>query len=598
MIEYQTNRWLWRIIFQRHGSVVPSAFLSALWPAIVSSALVHWSETSTEVREDLGFSDSLSSTVFWAAFTVPLFSILGYRTSQALSRFWEGTSLLHAMRGEWFDSASCLATFSTTMLKEKPEQVKVFRHTLMRLMSLCHGSALDEIQYNETESYEVLDHAGLDPKTLIILRDCKKHGFNRVEVILHMIQVLVINALKDKILDVPPPILSRVYQTLSRGFVHLLSAKKVRDTRFPFPYAQLIAVMLWGLVLITPVAMSALIPHEGWCALATFVPIFGTFALNAVAEELEMPYGEDANDLPLEHFQREMNSSLLMLSHDLSDHIASVGKNAHMGYLELSHSLRSVREGMFEKETKSEFGEANMEQERPMGAAASMKSSATKLKSTLRDKKSKNRRKSLYADFNEGSTLALQHAETFPDVGLQGDSLSAKVDIDTLAIEKEENGQGKAGNALSDSKAERQEDPGRNPFDSDMVGDPAGSAPIVANAVQSLVDQLASLAPTSARSGRPNSTSGRISNPASPRTGTFSDPGSADVHGADSPSPQVGTVNPTVAVRRSAWRQGSKSHDEATAGHPPEENSVRGAAATGSGRKEQNGVLNGGTHQI
>ena len=51
----------------------------------------------------------------------------------------------------------------------------------------------------------------------------------------------LIFTLFDGVLAIPPPILSRVYQTLSRGFVNLLNAKKIADTRFPFPYAQTIA---------------------------------------------------------------------------------------------------------------------------------------------------------------------------------------------------------------------------------------------------------------------------------------------------------------------------------------------------------------------
>ena len=47
-------------------------------------------------------------------------------------------------------------------------------------------------------------------------------------------------ALDDGVLKVAPPILSRVYQTLSRGFVNFLNAKKIADTRFPFPHPAVV----------------------------------------------------------------------------------------------------------------------------------------------------------------------------------------------------------------------------------------------------------------------------------------------------------------------------------------------------------------------
>ena len=66
---------------------------------------------------------------------------------------------------------------------------------------------------------------------------------------------------------VQPPILSRVYQTLSRGFVNLLNAKKIADTRFPFPFSQLISGLLFVHVVMLPMLISAVI-HEALQELA------------------------------------------------------------------------------------------------------------------------------------------------------------------------------------------------------------------------------------------------------------------------------------------------------------------------------------------
>merc|ERR1719223_1225036 len=177
-------------------------------------------------------------------------------------------------------------------------------------MSLMHGSALEEIKDTETESFEVIDIRGLDTATLQYLQTCKNndYNFNRVEVLLHMIQVLVTQNHDDGVLKIAPPTLSRVYQTLSRGLVNLLNARKITDTKFPFPYVQLISILLIFHAALTPVVIAELIPHKAWASLFTFVPIFGLFSLNAIAIELECPFGDDANDLPLEQFQKEMNN--------------------------------------------------------------------------------------------------------------------------------------------------------------------------------------------------------------------------------------------------------------------------------------------------
>mmetsp|Transcript_83746 Transcript_83746/g.166194 ORF Transcript_83746/g.166194 Transcript_83746/m.166194 type:complete len:564 (+) Transcript_83746:49-1740(+) len=348
MIEYETETPLWRLIFRCHGSVMARSLVFAAPSALLSLLLTLFAEEPfiADAREMFGI-DVAKTTVIWAAVSAPLFTLLAFRTNQAWGRFWEGTGLLHAMRGEWFDSASCLATFSLPAKTSKPDAVSNFRHTLLRLMSLCHGSALDELKVSESEDYEVIDIRGLDDETVRILTQCKMLNFNRVEVLLHMIQVLVINAQQEGVISIPPPILSRVYQTLSRGFVNLLNAKKIKDTRFPFPYAQVVALMLLTLVVFTPFVMSVLLPHRFWCTIATFGPVFAAFCINYIAGELEMPFGEDCNDLPLIKFQEEMNSSLLMLIHTSSDHVPKISEDrAHRDFESLRESLTDSRNSM------------------------------------------------------------------------------------------------------------------------------------------------------------------------------------------------------------------------------------------------------------
>lgn len=50
----------------------------------------------------------------------------------------------------------------------------------------------------------------------------------------------------------------------------------------------------------------------------------GMFALNFISIELENPFGLDANDLPLTHFQKEMNDCLLMLLHLNTDLVSGL----------------------------------------------------------------------------------------------------------------------------------------------------------------------------------------------------------------------------------------------------------------------------------
>eukprot|EP00928_Gymnodinium_smaydae_P079755 TRINITY_DN6360_c0_g1_i1.p1 TRINITY_DN6360_c0_g1~~TRINITY_DN6360_c0_g1_i1.p1 ORF type:complete len:538 (-),score=96.90 TRINITY_DN6360_c0_g1_i1:144-1757(-) len=322
MIDYSED-WLFSLIFQWKGSVYYRATLFAV-PCTCWSLILLWmDEWLPGFRDEWGFKD-LGSGQLWSATTGVLMLLLSFRTNRAMARFWEGTGLLHQMRGEWFDSISCCVTFSVGAVGTKRREVMRFRHTVVRLMSLCHGSALEEIA-GHSDEVETIDPYGLSDATLQHLKDSKtKFGFNRVEVLLHLTQSLITKALEDGVLKIPPPILSRVYQTLSRGFVNLLNAKKIADTRFPFPYAQLITLLLALHTVLTPIFMTSLLSSKMWAPLMTFVPIFAFFAVNFVGVELENPFGSDDNDLPLEHFQGEMNKCLMMLVHESADLIADI----------------------------------------------------------------------------------------------------------------------------------------------------------------------------------------------------------------------------------------------------------------------------------
>lgn len=337
MIEYEED-WILPLIFRWKGSVYYRALFFALPGAIVSAFLVNIDEHARGLRVDIGMME-LGEGVVWSASTAILLAMVGFRTRQGYSRFWEGTGLLHQMKGEWFDTISNCVTFSISAKKKKPEAVNNFRHTIVRLMSLCHASALEEISGMDSE-LETIDTRGLDHGTLRHLKNCVEvHGFNKVEVLLHLIQSLITKSQDDQILCVPPPILSRVYQTCSRGYVNLLNTKKITDTKFPFPYVQLISFLLLLHTLLTPMVLASLLSSLVLTPLITFVALFGTHAINFIAIELENPFGEDDNDLPLAHFQAEMNSCLLMLLHYDTDIIAGTSPECIMDFDTLKQSM-------------------------------------------------------------------------------------------------------------------------------------------------------------------------------------------------------------------------------------------------------------------
>mmetsp|Transcript_2096 Transcript_2096/g.4864 ORF Transcript_2096/g.4864 Transcript_2096/m.4864 type:complete len:312 (+) Transcript_2096:144-1079(+) len=286
MIDYQEDA-VFSVLLRIDGSIWIRAAFYALFPALLAVGIMYWEEH---------YPESGSITV--------LSALVVFRAQQAFSRFWEGTGLLHQMKGEWFDTVSNVVSFTISAKSKHPDEVMQFRGVIVRLMSLVHASALEEISTSHAQ-LPTIDVYGLDMNTLRYLQECVEvYGFNKVEAILHLLQSLITVGHETGLITVPPPILLRVYQTMSRGYVNLLNTKKITDTKFPFPFVQIISLLKILMTIVTPIIFASTLGHVVWAALCTFLPMFGIHSLNFVAMELENPFGIDANDLPLETFQK------------------------------------------------------------------------------------------------------------------------------------------------------------------------------------------------------------------------------------------------------------------------------------------------------
>jgi len=168
---------------------------------------------------------------------------------------------------------------------------------------------LQQVAMMRDDRFEIINIDGLEEESLQYLRRSQ----DRCQVLLQWIQRLVVMNISNGVLPIAPPILSRVFQELSRGMVNLQNAKKIKEFPFPFPYAQMITFMLTIHWIITPVANCLMVENKAWAAVLTFVSIFVFWSINYIAIQIELPFGDDVNDLPMADMQRDMNRSLWVL---------------------------------------------------------------------------------------------------------------------------------------------------------------------------------------------------------------------------------------------------------------------------------------------
>merc|ERR1719401_673515 len=178
-------------------------------------------------------------------------------------------------------------------------------------MSLLYCSALQLVLPEEKDTLEIIDQEHLE-----FLQDCD----DRVEVIHQWVQRLIVQADDAKVLQIAPPILGRVYSDLASGMVALSKARRIADFPFPFPYAQMLTVLLLLITVLQPIIAATFIKSALWSGLLTFLGVFTLWSINYVAQEIERPYGDGVNDLPLTEMQLSFNKSLTTMLEKESKH--------------------------------------------------------------------------------------------------------------------------------------------------------------------------------------------------------------------------------------------------------------------------------------
>jgi predicted membrane chloride channel (bestrophin family) len=106
--------------------------------------------------------------------------------------------------------------------------------------------------------------------------------------------------------------LSRYYN-LNAGLESFAQCKKIVDTPFPYPYAQGITIMLILFTIAVPVQVCELVNNSFVAVVVSFFGVSIVAMVNRVATDLEEPFMEDTNDLPLLQLHTDFNEKIASL---------------------------------------------------------------------------------------------------------------------------------------------------------------------------------------------------------------------------------------------------------------------------------------------
>ncbi len=284
MVKYNPKEWF-KLIFQFHKSdtfrkLFPTMLLLGLFTAIivyleVDFFHVHFKGT-TIVHSLLGFVLSM---------------LLVFRINSAYDRWWEGRKLW----GSLVNNSRSLAIKLHSFL---PKEKKEIRAGLAALISnyvyvtkehLRAGFSSDE--YIENDLLRIDELRLTKHKPNMIMRQLNEE--------IHNLQVKGI-LMADKL---------RLINEELRAYTEILGAcERIKNTPIPFSYSIFLKKMIFIYVITMPVGFS--VEFHYWSVPIVMLIFYAFASLEVLSEEIENPFGTDANDLPTDELAAKIKENV------------------------------------------------------------------------------------------------------------------------------------------------------------------------------------------------------------------------------------------------------------------------------------------------
>jgi predicted membrane chloride channel (bestrophin family) len=122
---------------------------------------------------------------------------------------------------------------------------------------------------------------------------------DKVAIVLMWMEEAVSRAQVQGVILTAPPILGRVYGEIGSGLQGYNEAYRIALVPFPFCFAQMIGWCLVVFLYLCPAVAFVFTGGEFLTSFLTFCSLMGFWGLNRIAVELENPFGQEVNHLPL-----------------------------------------------------------------------------------------------------------------------------------------------------------------------------------------------------------------------------------------------------------------------------------------------------------
>lgn len=283
MISYNPKEWF-SFIFRFHKSDTFRKLLPLMASIGVYSALIAWLEIEYWQLSETSHVKNITITHNMLGFVISL--LLVFRTNTAYDRWWEGRRLW----GQLVNNSRNLALKLGVILQQKEDK------DIMRRLIPAFASVLNLHLKNADISHELFDDATLPA-------DHYNHKPNQIaKAIMTRVNDMY---LEGRITGDQLIILNAEVQS----FTDISGAcERIKNTPIPYSYSAFIKKFIFIYVMTLPFGY---VFQLGYYVVPVVVFIFYVLAsLELIAEEIEDPFGNDANDLPTERIAENIKKNV------------------------------------------------------------------------------------------------------------------------------------------------------------------------------------------------------------------------------------------------------------------------------------------------
>jgi putative membrane protein len=273
MITYNPKSWI-KLIFH----IAKSDTLYKLWPQLIAMGIIAFIITYLELKFLSEYNFLTHTAEIYSLIGFSLSLLLVFRTNTAYDRWWEGRKKW----GELLNNSRQLSIKIAEMDLTNRDKA-FFRRMICNFAealkeNLRKGVKLDDLDLTEDE-LTYLSKSQHIPNSIVQLIHKKLNELKR-NAQLSEVDLLYLDINLNSFLDVSG------------------ACERIRNTPIPYSYSMFLKKFIFIYVVTVPIAFVSSLGY-GTIFMAVFV-FYVLVSIEILAEELEDPFGQDDNDLPLD----------------------------------------------------------------------------------------------------------------------------------------------------------------------------------------------------------------------------------------------------------------------------------------------------------